>query len=111
MLRKRSLLVQHVLLNLSSLFLGSKTASVITPLFHLLSSSLSHNFQAVGVTTLNTGTMAPLISSAKATLAYPLYAVDFDPLDATRLVVGGGGGAGKTGVGNKIVSELGCAPF
>ncbi|KAH8794652.1 hypothetical protein BGZ57DRAFT_316591 [Hyaloscypha finlandica] len=46
--------------------------------------------------------MAPLIPSAKATLSYPLYACDFDPLDANRLVVGGGGGAGRSGVGNKI---------
>ncbi|KAF4630403.1 hypothetical protein G7Y89_g7734 [Cudoniella acicularis] len=46
--------------------------------------------------------MAPLISSAKTTLSYPLYACDFDPLDSSRLVVGGGGGAGKSGVGNKI---------
>jgi len=48
--------------------------------------------------------MAPLIPSAKATLSYPLYACDFDPLDSTRLIVGGGGGAGRSGVGNKIVS-------
>ncbi|KAF8865776.1 hypothetical protein BDZ45DRAFT_796041 [Acephala macrosclerotiorum] len=46
--------------------------------------------------------MAPLIPSAKVTLSYPLYACDFDPLDSSRLVVGGGGGAGRTGVGNKI---------
>ncbi|PQE22243.1 guanine nucleotide exchange factor protein [Rutstroemia sp. NJR-2017a WRK4] len=46
--------------------------------------------------------MAPLIPSAKATLSYPLYACDFDPTDSSRLVVGGGGGAGRTGVGNKI---------
>ncbi|PBP17054.1 hypothetical protein BUE80_DR012228, partial [Diplocarpon rosae] len=46
--------------------------------------------------------MAPLISFAKSTLSYPLYAVDFDPLDSSRLLVGGGGGAGRTGVGNKI---------
>lgn len=44
------------------------------------------------------------LASAKVTLSYPLYACDFDPKDATRLVVGGGGGAGKSGVGNKIVS-------
>jgi len=50
--------------------------------------------------------MAPLIPSAKATLSYPLYACDFDPLDANRLVVGGGGGAGRSGVGNKIVSPV-----
>ncbi|TVY47981.1 hypothetical protein LOCC1_G001697 [Lachnellula occidentalis] len=46
--------------------------------------------------------MAPLIPSAKATLSYPLYACDFDPLDPTRLLVAGGGGAGRSGVGNKI---------
>ncbi|KAH8683138.1 hypothetical protein BGZ60DRAFT_427600 [Tricladium varicosporioides] len=46
--------------------------------------------------------MAPLIPSAKATLEYPLYACDFDPADSSRLVVGGGGGAGRSGVGNKI---------
>jgi hypothetical protein len=50
--------------------------------------------------------MAPLISCAKVTLSYPLYACDFDPLDSSRLVVGGGGGAGRSGVGNKIVSSL-----
>lgn len=49
--------------------------------------------------------MAPLIPAAKATLSYPLYACDFDPLDSTRLLVGGGGGAGRSGVGNKIVSN------
>ncbi|KAI9049299.1 hypothetical protein LZ554_007144 [Drepanopeziza brunnea f. sp. 'monogermtubi'] len=46
--------------------------------------------------------MAPLITVAKATLSYPLCAVDFDPVDSALLVVGGGGGAGRTGVGNKI---------
>ncbi|KUJ20014.1 uncharacterized protein LY89DRAFT_612048 [Mollisia scopiformis] len=46
--------------------------------------------------------MAPLVPSAKLTLSYPLYACDFDPLDSARLVVGGGGGAGRTGVGNRI---------
>jgi len=46
--------------------------------------------------------MPAFIPSAKATLSYPLYACDFDPSDATRLVVGGGGGAGRSGVGNKI---------
>lgn len=50
--------------------------------------------------------MAPLIPSAKSTLPYPLYACDFDPLDSLRLVVGGGGGAGRSGVGNKIVSYM-----
>jgi hypothetical protein len=48
--------------------------------------------------------MPHVIPSAKATLSYPLYACDFDPLDSSRLVVGGGGGAGRSGVGNKIVS-------
>ncbi|KAE8450191.1 hypothetical protein EG329_006972 [Mollisiaceae sp. DMI_Dod_QoI] len=46
--------------------------------------------------------MAPLVPSSKVTLSYPLYTCDFDPLDSSRLVVGGGGGAGRTGVGNKI---------
>lgn len=49
--------------------------------------------------------MAPLVPSAKETLEYPLYACDFDPLDSTRLLVGGGGGAGRSGVGNRIVSR------
>lgn len=43
------------------------------------------------------------LESAKITLSYPLYACDFDPTDATKLVVGGGGGAGKSGIGNKLV--------
>jgi len=47
--------------------------------------------------------MAPLIAKAKVTLSYPLYACDFDPLDASNLVVGGGGGGSKTGVKNSIV--------
>jgi hypothetical protein len=49
--------------------------------------------------------MPPLIPSVKVTLSYPLYACEFDPLDSSRLVVGGGGGAGRSGVGNKIVSS------
>ena len=50
--------------------------------------------------------MAPPFPRASIELDYPLYAVDFDPEDSTRLVVGGGGGAGRSGVGNKIVSWL-----
>ncbi|KAK3996112.1 hypothetical protein QBC44DRAFT_6881 [Cladorrhinum sp. PSN332] len=46
--------------------------------------------------------MAPAIPSSELKLSYPLYAVDFDPADANRLVVGGGGGANRSGVGNKI---------
>ena len=56
--------------------------------------------------------MAPLIPTAKETLSYPLYACDFDPLDSSRLIVAGGGGAGSNGVGNKIVSQpsmIGCS--
>ena len=45
----------------------------------------------------------PEFPGAKLTLSYPLYACDFDPNDANRLVVGGGGGPGRSGVGNKIV--------
>lgn len=47
------------------------------------------------------------IPAALLTLDYPLYACDFDPSGKqgeARLVVGGGGGAGKNGVGNRIVS-------
>jgi hypothetical protein len=47
--------------------------------------------------------MAPKLGSAKLTLTYPAYCCDFDPQDANRLIVGGGGGAGRSGVGNKIV--------
>jgi hypothetical protein len=52
--------------------------------------------------------MAREITSAKRTLTYPAYCCDFDPQDANLLIVGGGGGAGRSGVGNKIVghSEL-----
>ncbi|KAI4134415.1 MAG: hypothetical protein LQ347_001538 [Umbilicaria vellea] len=46
--------------------------------------------------------MAPAIASAKATLSYPLYSVDFDPHHCGFLLVGGGGGEGRSGVGNKI---------
>ncbi|KND87932.1 hypothetical protein TOPH_07410, partial [Tolypocladium ophioglossoides CBS 100239] len=46
--------------------------------------------------------MTPPFPHASIELDYPLYAVDFDPEDASRLVVGGGGGAGRSGVGNKI---------
>jgi hypothetical protein len=46
--------------------------------------------------------MAPAIPSTELRLSYPLYAVDFDPQDADRLIVGGGGGAARSGVGNKV---------
>lgn len=46
--------------------------------------------------------MAPAIPSAELRLSYPLYALDFDPEDANRLIVGGGGGAARSGVGNKV---------
>lgn len=48
--------------------------------------------------------MAPPIPFSKLTLSYPVYACDFDPSDSSVLVAGGGGGAGRNGVGNKIVS-------
>lgn len=47
--------------------------------------------------------MAPPVASAKLTLSCPLYASDFDPQDDHFLLVGGGGGEARTGVGNKIV--------
>ncbi|KAK7225511.1 hypothetical protein V2G26_013514 [Clonostachys chloroleuca] len=46
--------------------------------------------------------MAPPFESASIELDFPLYAIDFDTEDSNRLVVGGGGGAGRSGVGNKI---------
>jgi hypothetical protein len=49
--------------------------------------------------------MAPPFPRSSIELDYPLYAVDFDPEDSTRVVVGGGGGAGHSGVGNKIASR------
>ena len=48
----------------------------------------------------------PPIPCAKIALTYPLYAADFDPKNSHFLLVGGGGGEGRSGVGNKIVSNL-----
>ncbi|POS87165.1 hypothetical protein EPUL_003183, partial [Erysiphe pulchra] len=48
--------------------------------------------------------MAPKIVASKALVSVPLYTCDFDPLEPSRLIVGGGGGANKSGVSNKIVS-------
>ena len=47
--------------------------------------------------------MAPPVASAKITLSYPLFASDFDPQNSSFVLVGGGGGEGRTGVGNKLV--------
>ena len=47
--------------------------------------------------------MSPPVSFTKTTLDYPIYAADFDPYGRGYLVVGGGGGEGRSGVGNKIV--------
>lgn len=46
----------------------------------------------------------PKIRTSKLKLDYPLYACDFDPNNASRLLVAGGGGAGKDGVKNKITA-------
>ncbi|KAF6822273.1 hypothetical protein CMUS01_11146 [Colletotrichum musicola] len=46
--------------------------------------------------------MAPPFDTAKLTLDYLPYACEFDPQDANRLLVGGGGGANRSGVANKI---------
>lgn len=48
--------------------------------------------------------MAPNFPSAKLTLSCPLFAADFDPRNSDFLVVGGGGGEGRSGVGNRIAS-------
>ncbi|KAJ5641535.1 hypothetical protein N7490_005535 [Penicillium lividum] len=50
----------------------------------------------------NTKKMAPTVHSAKITLSCPLFAAEFDPRNNGRLLVGGGGGEGRSGVGNKI---------
>lgn len=47
------------------------------------------------------------IADAKITLSYPLYAADFDPENSSFLLVGGGGGEGRSGIGNKIVGAVG----
>ncbi|KAF2225395.1 hypothetical protein BDZ85DRAFT_307209 [Elsinoe ampelina] len=41
--------------------------------------------------------MAPPVSFTKLTLSYPIYSVDFDPYNRGYLVVGGGGGEGRSG--------------
>lgn len=55
--------------------------------------------------------MAPPIKSEKLTLTYPLFCVDY--ISSTHLLVAGGGGEGRSGVGNKIVrlhTDSGDAP-
>ncbi|OQO04699.1 hypothetical protein B0A48_09622 [Cryoendolithus antarcticus] len=46
--------------------------------------------------------MAPRSSYAKATLRFPIFAAEFDPYNRGYLVVGGGGGEGRSGVPNQI---------
>ena len=55
--------------------------------------------------------MAPTIYPAKLTLSCPLFAADFDPRNNRFLLVGGGGGQGRSGVGNKIASPSLSPPF
>lgn len=45
--------------------------------------------------------MPPSITSEKITLTYPIFGAAF--IDGNHLLVGGGGGEGRSGVGNKIV--------
>ncbi|EAA28029.1 hypothetical protein GE21DRAFT_4697 [Neurospora crassa] len=44
------------------------------------------------------------IPSAELRTSYSLYSLEFDPEDANRLIVAGGGGPGNHGVGNKITA-------
>ncbi|KAI3527838.1 hypothetical protein CPAR01_03206 [Colletotrichum paranaense] len=46
--------------------------------------------------------MASPFETAKLTLDYLPYACEFDPQDPNRLLIGGGGGANRSGVANKI---------
>ena len=46
------------------------------------------------------------VSFTKTTLSYPVYAAEFDPYNRGFLVAGGGGGQGRSGVANKIVSYV-----
>ncbi|KAI9677412.1 MAG: hypothetical protein M1817_006366 [Caeruleum heppii] len=46
--------------------------------------------------------MAPLIPCVKTATSYPVFAADFDPSDDRLLLVGGGGGEGRSGVSNKL---------
>lgn len=46
------------------------------------------------------------VSYAKITLPYPIFAADFDPYNRGYLVVGGGGGEGRSGVPNQIVRQV-----
>ncbi|KAI6092475.1 hypothetical protein F4821DRAFT_135385 [Hypoxylon rubiginosum] len=46
--------------------------------------------------------MTNQIPTAKITLTYPLYSCAFDPTDPGSLIVAGGGGPGRNGIGNKI---------
>jgi len=50
--------------------------------------------------------MASSIPSAQIKLSYPIYGADFDPKDSGFLLVGGGGGEGRSGVANKIVRTV-----
>lgn len=55
--------------------------------------------------------MSPPFAAAKITLGYPLCASDFDPKNSDFLLVGGGGGEGRSGVGNKIVNHALSRPL
>ena len=44
------------------------------------------------------------VAEARIKLSYPIYAADFDPYNSSFLLVGGGGGEGRSGIPNKIVS-------
>lgn len=48
--------------------------------------------------------MSSSVAEAKIKLSYPIYAADFDPYNSSFLLVGGGGGEGRSGIPNKIVS-------
>jgi hypothetical protein len=91
------------------LFLPSTVYSVLllyipTVVFRL--SLYTQDYSALQRPTL--ATMAPSVSYAKTTLPFPIFAAEFDPYNRGYLVVAGGGGEGRSGVPNQIVSTAVC---
>ena len=74
----------------------------------LLSCDPSSQYDGFLTSTNQVVEMSAPFASAKVTLSCPIYAADFDPGNNGFLLVGGGGGEGRSGVGNKIVRHSEC---